>query len=1070
MAVNPTGLRIDTSPSALRSYTNLPDSPTISSDIISQNVPGIDVNEAISTTKNVGSALPSSKKPPVNNSNNGTQSGDFMLDPIIVEQNPENQESSSGSVGSVAYFNSTVSVLSNIDDFVSGAIEKITSPINAAGGLVDSVSNLLDFDFLDNPLEFGSSSLVKDNTISLAPTSTKNEKIPNPLRNYNHYNYIVTLGSLSVSEVSDPSSLRSAGSFQNVIVRSAGGMLDRRVQTADEGNEHAEYFIDDIEVDAVIAPNQNTRVATGTTVKFSVNEPYSMGKFIETLMLSANLSGFAKYTTAPYCLQIEFAGWDEYGERDVNYYGDAFYMPIMITRVDFDVTDQGSVYNVEAVVYNEVAMQDHINQLKTPTSIFGKTVHEVLQSGKTSLSNVLNGRIEFLEGSGSDDQFIRGYDRYVIAFPKNKNDLSKQISSAKSVSVSSATTVVNNIVEETYQNSDSEDTNTITVVNTSPPQSYISLKNWAEDEANMNEIGKSLLIEDASNGSDQQTDEARTIVDDGLRGPVRTKSTIKERGEKFSYHQGDRITNVIESVLISSVYGRENPSAESQEGFKKWFRIETQVFFDPSTDNSVIQQIGRPRRIYVYSVHPYVTHEARHLSSGQRPANIQGVKNAAKKEYNYFYTGQNEDVLDFNINFNNAYFNSVLADFAQSSPGPEDKLLNTNDIVPTGIGETKISVRDSDNFEAVPTTEQHISSLYAVSGGRRSTYDAIREKIAQQFHDRLINSPVDMITAEMDIWGDPYFIPSELGNYSPALDNSSLNQDGTMSYINNEVFVVVNFRTPIDYLTYGGTMDFPDESRTFSGLYQVWAVTNSFSGGEFRQTLKLIRIPGQNDPETVGNTNSIETGTGKISDKAKLPKQGDTGNIEVTYLDSQGNDTGIPFDTGDIAIDAAQDALDSLDEDLSGDNTQSSSQPPVVQGESPEQPAAPLTGEESESLPNLPSSGASTSSPRSAPSLRSPQTPGGVPLVDPRSPSGAPFVGAPTLQSDIPPNETSPQIPGGQDRPAPPGIDTTPPRPPTQGNLPNVDQSVEPLQRGPSRRPNVGPSPRQSPDPAFLGF
>jgi len=36
------------------------------------------------------------------------------------------------------------------------------------------------------------------------------------------------------------------------------------------------------------------------------------------------------------------------------------------------------------------------------------------------------------------------------------------------------------------------------------------------------------------------------------------------------------------------------------------------------------------------------------------PPNVDQLKSQAKKEYNYYYTGQNEDVLDFDIKFNTA--------------------------------------------------------------------------------------------------------------------------------------------------------------------------------------------------------------------------------------------------------------------------------------------------------------------------------------------------------------------------------------------------------------------------------
>jgi hypothetical protein len=102
------------------------------------------------------------------------------------------------------------------------------------------------------------------------------------------------------------------------------------------------------------------------------------------------------------------------------------------------------------------------------------------------------------------------------------------------------------------------------------------------------------------------------------------------------------------------------------------------------------------------------------------------------------------------------------------------------------------------------------------------------------------------MTADIEIIGDPYYIAdSGMGNFSDVPVNFNENANGSMNYQSGEVDVIVNFRTPTDYNSVTGQMDFMSgvQNAGFSGLYNVQEVTNMFKGGKFTQTLKAIRRP-----------------------------------------------------------------------------------------------------------------------------------------------------------------------------------------------------------------------------------
>lgn len=249
---------------------------------------------------------------------------------------------------------------------------------------------------------------------------TSASRIPNPLRNHNSFNYVVSLGVLDAAEYNNPESYRSAGGFKNYVIQSSGGNLDKRYQVFDETgsgkSEHAEYYIDDLEIEAVVSPNPNTRVTAGTALTFNVTEPYSMGNFIQAIIGAAATAGYKSYTQAPFCLKIDFKGWNLDGSTDANFLTRPIFIPIKFINMDFNVSGTGSTYAVKAVPMSESGLADNINKLKTSIKATGLFLHQVLETNDASITSAINGQIQGLEEAGA----LAPYDRYIIAFPKDK--------------------------------------------------------------------------------------------------------------------------------------------------------------------------------------------------------------------------------------------------------------------------------------------------------------------------------------------------------------------------------------------------------------------------------------------------------------------------------------------------------------------------------------------------------------------------------------------------------------------------------------------------------------------------
>ena len=802
----------------------------------------------------------------------------------------------------IGNLNSLVGSFSNFGNLISNPItvlaRDVSQLVGAIGGEFDKLRQIIETQQSINPfadyldLSFKSpwdTAGVAGGGNVVVNSGAAASKIPNPLREHNHYNYVITLGILNAEEFNFPGVYRSTGDFvQNYIIKSSGGNLDKRYRTYQEGDDHAEYYIDNLDIDAVIAPNANTGTALGSAIKFDVVEPYSMGGFIEALIGSAAELGYANYINAPFCLKIDFIGYDEYGKNSSREVANPIYIPIMITKVDFSVQAKGSEYAIQAVPYSESGLDDNVQKSKTQINVTGSIVHEVLTGDEKSVMAVFNERVQELEQSKT----IVSGDRFIIAFPKTPDALVSIIGMLKDQVATENTALTINAAEQqrrekglaqangdasTARKQSGIDNNSVTA----PSLLFNTLKAYASDINNMNEIGLSTLVENtADSGQESQADQSAAYDESSDVVDISNAETSKsEKARTTQFRQGETLTSIIEKIVKKSKFARDNATEETTNGVRKWFKIDTQVFLDKNP--AAERQVGSSPKIYVYSIIPYYSDEAKHTGTTQRPKNTKGLKALAPKQYNYFYTGKNEDVLNFDIQFNNQFFMTAFSNFGQNAG-----------TVATGGGKgvTFQAGDDSRGSEVATETSNaerrepgaQMKEVNELDNPTGSESGDLKLRIAEQFHNTLLNQTVDMVTAEMEIWGDPFFLPQQTGNYvGKSSGNPSVLDDGTMNYLQSEIFCVVNFNSPFDYQVNGATMEMPKRVPQFSGLFSIWAVTNTFSKGKFTQNLKMIRRRGQDDEPTESTTAIKADGTKSINNANTEPGSPNAANNSV---------------------------------------------------------------------------------------------------------------------------------------------------------------------------------------------
>lgn len=720
--------------------------------------------------------------------------------------------------------------------------------------------------------------IEKEPEITEAP-SPITPKQKNVLEDFASVNHIFTFAALTGREVSQPKRTYRIKDFEKPILKSGGGLGNRKVQSAYEKNGRIEYFIENVSIDSIIAPTNKTRTTNATLITFDVIEPYSMGLFLQTLQIAATKDNeFNSYLSSPFCLKIDFLGHVDY--TTTKSVDATKYFPLKLINIDFSVNGGGSTYSITAIPWTDQALTNVNQTLKTDITITGETLVELLQTGVQSLASEINSKL--LEQENAKQ--IAKADEVIIVFPKDRAS-ENYAYGGKEENDNSAT--IRNYDPTTVWQSLGQDPNI------DPPKDFDAYasrilgfvvrrsklsESIKENQENgeINNIGKAKMIDGSETAGLQPFGFAKFDYDSENKAWKSGGTTISEKFRTYTFRRGTKIEKIIEELILLSDYGKNLSKAiiDNKEGFINWFRIETRVYPVPNSKASADQ--GRNPNVYVFRIIPYKVHTANILAPNKPGAGYDKLKEQAAKEYNYIYTGLNKDILDFDITLNNTFFSAVSADAEGFSADTVQSSRNSSKPVEHpiyGPNETSSRVPNENGGRTEFVTETNTGK----DGGGAS--ETTETRVARLFHEAIVNSQVDLLTLNVQILGDPFYLAdSGIGNYSSEPTSYiNINANGGINYEDSEVDVIFNFRTPLDYNQNQGTLEFPEDTvpiKAFSGLYKVIQVKNVFEENNFKQELLLIRRRNQDenvDEETANLIASrVQASPAQIAEQQKL--------------------------------------------------------------------------------------------------------------------------------------------------------------------------------------------------------
>lgn len=625
----------------------------------------------------------------------------------------------------------------------------------------------------------------------------KQKVIVNPLHSYASYTYNL---SLSLLESADYNDVVSRGKYtpKNVLIAGAG----RHGEDFKRNDYFKEdFYWDGLKIRTVVGKTFQNKNSNLVNLSFVIIEPLGF-TLLNRMVAMCKEKGIRDWSRAPYMLQIAFYTSDPPKPGLIP--NTTKYLPISIVSMKTKITSRGTEYSIEAVPFNQNALTEVMAQAPTSFSIKGEKVIDFLGVGTTKPFS-LTGQEDAPEIQPAQPGKNFQGAGFVDAVNKFYND---QVALGKMEYAHEYRVIMDKDIGESfaYQNNK----NTQPVVNITRDNKKSSIQSAVGKEFTaLSFIGNEFKIP------------SKTRIDD----------VIEDLIMNSEYYRTQVVPYQVQVKDLKDDKDKVKPvSSNSFKGFKIIPIVKIKNF--DTKINSYIYEIE-------YHVKKWLLHNSHPASelAGQIPGVV--------KDYQYIYTGKNNDIIEFTLDFNMLYFNeSTIIINTNYTAGADNKerglaVENMVDTNATKVIKSDESTNPSSFTQVVPV--RYVQGDVDNPGGDGKTAAAADAHKARQMDSR-----GDMIKVRLRIVGDPTFIKQDnifnnVGIYqTDPVTNNSLSMDG------HELYVHLTFLSPTDYNEQTGLADptkGPYSYVPFSGKYSIVDIENEFRQGKFEQTLNLVRLP-----------------------------------------------------------------------------------------------------------------------------------------------------------------------------------------------------------------------------------
>jgi hypothetical protein len=591
-----------------------------------------------------------------------------------------------------------------------------------------------------------------------------------------------------------------------------------------------DYYIDKIDITSVVTGKGTNAAHNANSIKMTVIEPNgitligNLDRAVQAYLGSAQQKK-TNFTSAIYLLVIRFYGYDDAGNLvrggvaspEAGGQGSAFiekFYPITFSKINFKVANKAVEYEIEGVAVNyQIAAGSSRGTIPYNVEIGGLTVKDAL-TGPTVITEKRTG------GFTNDELNRRARENGVVAEGEDPVDSANA-----------------NLAAKAPPNAGDAPNPKLTV-----RQGLMTALNQFQQELvkrNTYTVADKYSIEFVNSSIEQAKIQVKSPDKKGGAMAVGGTAADKANPAKQSYDPTSRVLSVtagyqivqfIDQVIRNSTFigdqalvriGESTGKQEANGAPAKnvaWYKISMQatpIAYDPKRNDYAYD--------IKYIIHLYKLNDL--ISNYFQVPTYNGVH----KQYNYWFTGENTQVLNYEQTYN-ALYTAVL------SGGPGQ------------LGGSVINDAIKANFQ--PTSGES-------SQGAAGRVNEIGANAA----DYLYN-PADLAAATLQIVGDPAWLQQGEAFATPGKNGfvfSPFLADGTINFESQQIMFEILINTPGDYDMNTGLIDPNKRDTVFqttnrpgatkqSYVYRANECVSEFRQGKFTQTLKgtlLTYLPDQ---------------------------------------------------------------------------------------------------------------------------------------------------------------------------------------------------------------------------------
>lgn len=738
------------------------------------------------------------------------------------------------------------------------------------------------------------------NSSSLAPKTP--EPTPfNKLHAYTSYTYRITLFFLTAKDYNNLSANPSKFTPKYALISSAGGYAKAAGTSDTETIRHpdfrTDFFIDNLSIETVVGLNAKNKASNAVDIGFTITEPYGLS-LLDRLLSACETSEDKNpnYATQPYLLQIDLLAspTDDMLARfnKTDNLIDRKRIAIKFIEMKIKPSASGSTYSCRAIPFNHSAFDQTTAPTPVPLAVEAKTVGDFFSNNDDQaqlFAGQLKSEEERLESEiqkwiTQNPQVTSSY--YQAGKAPTAAEIAEKRKSLKDAIIyntGSYTAAYNRYMEEV---------STKSKITQFPPSkiSFVIPK----------EIAESKIVDP------QRSQSTNTKFGDRTKGVNQTADPDFKNTEVFNIKGGESVIEVIDQVLGKSDYVKNQINAQNQlrdeeqanqeytNGAErtdnkanpkniKWYKIIPTVElkdFDFIRNNY--------SKTVNYSIVPYTTANAYHPNFVKTKG--KDVEKQVVREYNYLYTGKNQDITRVDIDFDTAYYTQISTYREQVARGGTSRASDPNDPNnPANLQQPKAEPTST----VVPQTTE--VNGYNINATGMNTATNPEEKIVADLKNSIYTkSRGDNLNIKIQIIGDPDFIKQDDIYYNPRSEEyqqlvanrgtTPIVKDGPIAgqilFDSEQIYVRLNFKNAVDIDDSIGIQNKQETLQngrktdgSFSGIYKVLTVQSDFSRGQFTQTLDLIRMPDELPKASTASNQPVNNQSSDYSGRQRISTQ-----------------------------------------------------------------------------------------------------------------------------------------------------------------------------------------------------